>query len=296
MKNLLFISCILVSVFAKLNAQTYNPIPFGNTKWQAMRSALMQGNKSYCFFSKDTNGYYYGGKKYWRIEFLQSPSYSNTTNGVYVFDDTLQRKIFVIDTSTNNTNLLYDFSVNPNDTVYNLYNNIDGIISIDSIVIVDSVKFITYNGISRKTVFVHGGVNSDPQVWIEGVGADNFLQPSFHPGLLEFTWYLTCQEYNNTLTFGDSIECSNFLTNSINFLSPGIDINTSLYNDNLIITNPSSLGYQVFIFNLNGKTIYSKSTKNIHETINLSIHHNSILIYRILTIDKQELSGKIFIE
>ena len=296
MKNLLFISCILVSVFATLNAQTYNPIPFGNTKWQAMRSALMQGNKSYCFFSKDTNGYYYGGKKYWRIEFLQSPSYSNTTNGVYVFDDTLQRKIFVIDTSTNNTNLLYDFSGNPNGTVYNLYNNIDGIISIDSIVIVDSVKFITYNGISRKTVFVHGGVNSDPQVWIEGVGADNFLQPSFHPGLLEFTWYLTCQEYNNTLTFGDSIECSIFLTAINNFTSSSININTSLNMNNLVITNPNSVEYQVYIFDLSGKTIYTKRTNKINETINLSTNRNSLLIYRILAIDNQQVNGKIFIE
>jgi hypothetical protein len=298
LKRIIFITSIFIHTILTLTAQTYNPLPLGNTKWQAVKSALMQGNKSYCFFSKDTLGYFFGGNKYWRVEFLQTPSYSNSSNGVYVFDDTTQHKIFVIDTNTNSIHLLYDFTVNPNDTLYNLYNNIDGNVTIDSIVVVDSVKFIGYNGLNRKTIFVHGGLNSVPQVWIEGIGADNLLQPSFHPPLFEFGWNLTCQEYNNIITFGDSIECSNFLTSvkNLEITSEKINITVSQSANILRIENPNTIRYNLTIIDLAGKIICRRNTNYAIEDINLSNYQNFLLIYKIESFNNQQVIGKVYVE
>ena len=286
--NCLIITCAI--------SQVYNSIPFGNTKCHSIKYAMSQPSKSYCFYSKDTTGYYNGGKKYWKVEFLQSSTYTTSTNGVYIFDDTSLRMVSIIDTNTNSTYLLYDFSASTNDTLHNLYNNIDGSIVIDSVVIIDSIKYITYNSTSRKTIFVHGSLNSVPQIWIEGIGANNLLQPSFHPPILEFTWNLTCQEYNSNLTYGEATECNNFLTSTTHTQKNEPILTLTSNYQTLTIQNPTSTKYTLQIFNLNGQTIYTTTSNYLIQTINLPNQQNNILIYNITTTQNQQTRGKIYVE
>ena len=201
--HLLFAICCCGTIFA----QSYTPIEFGNTRWMYTKfQGTFMYSKSYCYFSKDTTGYYYGGNKYWRIERVEGPVYSPTSNGVYLFDDTAARKVYTIDTVTSMTNVLNDFSLSIGDSVNGAMPN--------EKLYADSIQFHTVNGISRKHIYLHSNqiVLPDPVVWIEGIGSTFNLFELTMSQLIEEIHTLNCQEHNGFANYGSPASCAAFMT------------------------------------------------------------------------------------
>ena len=108
----------IISLFLTIKSfsQAYVPFQFGNTRWAYMKTNTF-GNTPYFYFSKDTNGIYFNGNKYWKIEKQTSPTYTPSISYGYIFDDTLSKKVFYYSNSSGLSNLLYDFSANVGDTI-----------------------------------------------------------------------------------------------------------------------------------------------------------------------------------
>ncbi len=282
----------LTTAFSALS-QVYNPIPFGETRWNYREYNMGPTTKSYNYFSKDTTGYYFQGNKFWRIDRLFFPIYSPSTYHFYIYDDTTNRKVFAIfDTTINAVKLLYDFSANAGDTIYNLYSPGNDTVK------VDSVKYILdQNNINRKHLYVHSINTPMPQEWVEGVGSmyDFFIPSNTYPAP---SYGFICQEFSNQFVFGDANQCSIFIMSTPEFPinEREIKVTTNAISHTINILNPSSIKYNFDLIDLNGCTILTKKTNNSYETITLDNYNNSILIYQITTKTKDRLIGKIIFE
>lgn len=285
---------ILSSSFVDSIAQSYIPFQFGNTRWM-YNEQNMFNTKSYCYFSEDTTGYYYNGNKYWLVEKLYAPIYSPTMNGNYVFDDTANRKVYSLDTSTNTQHLLYDFSANVGDTVSSVYN----LVGIDT-VIVDSIQSKMVNSILRRHFYVHSiyPFVSQTRIWIEGIGSPYDL---FYPTILwtDPIYYLVCHEYNSFINYGDLFACANFLT------STG---NVERFNDMEIYPNPttekitihnknSSTRITVTVLDLMGnKLIERESISGVYITTDISSLPKGVYMINIFDNDNSKAFTKSFIK
>lgn len=281
--------CTLAYCFigASLFAQAYNPIQFGNTRWHNIVLNWNNLIDQYCYFSKDTIGFYHQGIKYWKIEKVYQSTYSPSNNVRYIYDDTTARKVYIIDTASKVIKLLYDFSVNVGDSVKNLYSDYSSAISASTKV--DSIKYITYFGINRKVIFTHGF-----NVWIEGIGSvfDLFFPAWFYP---DDNHQLLCEQYNNQIQYGDTSKCENFIVGIKNIYPIQPNINVTQNSHTITITNPTNQQYSLKIINLNGQIIANIKSYNHTEHINLSNQQNQILILKITTTQHQQITSKIYV-
>ncbi len=282
MKTKYLLLIILTLTFVNSTAQSYIPFQFGDTRWMYNEQNIFN-TKSYCYFSKDTTGYNFNGTKYYRIDKLNSPTYSPSINYSYLYDDTANRKVFTLDTLTNTAYLLYDFSTNVGDTIYSIYN----LGALDT-VIVDSIKSLPINLINRKHFFVHSYKQLVPQsrVWIEGIGSNYDL---FYPTLIlpDPLFYLVCQEYNTATNFGDALSCSNFLTNTSNIANfKTVEIYPNPSSDRITVHTQSSFQeITIIISDLTGTPLLQK--KNItQEYMEIDISFLKSGIYSIELIER----------
>ncbi len=288
MKNfILLLVFFLLSKF--IMAQSYVPFQFGNTRWM-YNDINMFRTKSYCYFSMDTTGYYHNGNKFWKIEYVQAPTYSPSNSGYYLFDDTVQRKVFIIDTSTNQEYLLYDFSANVGDTINSIYNA--G--SLDTVV-VDSIDYISINTILRKHIYVHPkGIVNLPSTWIEGIGATyELFLPSRH---LPTSFYvLMCHEHNSFINYGTNLGCSNFLTSIKHdtIIDNHITISFNPENNSIHIENPNALSYTFYLYGLSGKVIEQYVSDRTTDTFLIGHITDLIVLYNIIVKGKINQKGKI---
>ena len=242
--------------------------------------------RNYCYFSKDTTGYYFNGNKYWLIETLNSPTYTNTGSGIYITDDTIQHKVFVLDTITNQKSLLYDFSVSSGDTV--VLNNFNQYIGTGMTTnIVDTTYYAMVNGVHRKHVILKGY----PYTYIEGIGSTNdFLSPTKQ--LIDPSFSLACKEYNTNIEYGTTIVCSNFLTSIIDFPENPFKISYEPQINSIVILNPSNVKGKFLLYDITGKCILSKNISSIKTIIELR-KTNEILIYNMDYKNSSLIRGKI---
>ena len=288
MKN--YILLFVFFLFSKfLLAQSYVPFQFGNTRWM-YNEMKMFSTKSYCYFSSDTSGYYHNGNKFWKIEYVLNPTYSPSSIYRYIYDDTNARKIYTIDTISNTTYLLYDFSANVGDTINSIYN----LGFLDSVV-VDSINYITINTILRKHIYVHSKNNANlSKTWIEGIGSTyELFYPSIH--LTDPVYELICQEHNSNIDFGTNLGCSNFITTTTNYNFSDNLISISFNPDinSIHIENPNSLTYSFYIYNLTGKVIEQLLSARVIENINIGHITDVVLLYNIKVKSKINQKGKI---
>lgn len=274
---------VIISLFFtnKSFSQVYVPFQFGNTRWSYMKTNTF-GSTPYFYFSKDTNSIYYNGNKYWKIEKQTSPIYAPSTSYGYIFDDTLSKKVFYYSNSSGLSNLLYDFSVSIGDTI----NSIGNPITLDT-VIVDSIKFISSNSISRKHIYLHSIQTTNPQskIWIEGIGSYYDL---FYPSITlpDPTYNLICYQYKSNTLYPDTLNgantCNSFLTSVNN------------YENNLISIFPNPTRNTIFIkpnittqitnyklYNTIGSIIKNEQLKNY--TINIQDQPTGIYYLQLQT-------------
>lgn len=288
MKNYILIFIFLL--FSKfLLAQSYIPFQFGNTRWM-YNEIKMFSTKSFCYFSFDTSGYYHNGNKFWKIEYVLNPTYSPSNIYRYVYDDTIARKIYTIDTISNTTFLLYDFSANVGDTINSVYN-----VGYLDTVVVDSINYISINTILRKHIYVHSKNNVNlSKTWIEGIGSTyELFYPSIH--LPDPVYELICQEYNTFINFGTNLGCSNFITTTkyYNILDNQIAISFNPDINSIHIENPNSLTYSFYIYDFSGKVIEQLLSARVIENIDIGHISDVVVLYNLNVKSKINKNGKI---
>ena len=283
--KIILLSLIFIGLCYASFSQSYTPIEFGNTRWMYTEMNFTY-TRNYCYFSKDTTGYYFNGNKYWLIETLNSPTYTNTGSGIYITDDTIQHKVFVLDTITNQKSLLYDFSVSSGDTV--VLNNFNQYIGTGMTTnIVDTTYYAMVNGVHRKHVILKGY----PYTYIEGIGSTNdFLSPTKQ--LIDPSFSLACKEYNTNIEYGTTIVCSNFLTSIIDFPENPFKISYEPQINSIVILNPSNVKGKFLLYDITGKCILSKNISSIKTIIELR-KTNEILIYNMDYKNSSLIRGKI---
>ena len=282
--------CILINslflfIYYISFSQSYTPIEFGNTRWMYAEMNFSY-TRNYCYFSKDTTGYYFNGDKYWLIEALNSPTYTAIGSGLFVTDDTVKHKVFVIDTTTNQKSLLYDFSVSIGDTV--TLNNFTTYIGTGPTThIVDTIYYAMVNGVNRKHIILNGY----PWEYIEGIGSTNdFFSPT--KTLIDPSFSLSCEEYNSNINYGSTTICSNFLTNSQDISEKTFQIMYNKQNNSLVILNPLNLVGKIYLYDLLGNLIQTEGIQAIKSIIKL-LKNEEVLIYKIDIKNNASISGKI---
>jgi len=210
----------------------------------------------------------------------------DTVSELYSFyflrEDTIEKKVWRYWSYYDVEDLLYDFSLQQGDTLYDYYTYA---------VTIDTVYFITTDdGVTRKKFEIDQGYTIG--YYIEGIGgiAGIFNQPL---GYFEAGAWLMCVKDNNANIILDiGGHCYDFMTNA-----PIIKNNTQIkifpnpFSKNIVIES-SYEKLDISIYNIFGYEVITQEL-NMNNTINLSKLNSGIYFLRIIEDDKIIHSEKI---
>jgi hypothetical protein len=297
--KLLVIICLFFTI--KSFSQSYIPFQFGNTRWKNAHYDFNSFVKDFCFFSTDTIGITINNLKYYPIEKSNSPVPLSSNIVAYLRDDTIAKKVFILNLIDSTENILYDFSVQAGDTVKGIKfsGDICGVIPFLDTIKIDSVIIRNYNGINRRlymgrSIAIHPNnmnINHLQYRYVEGIGSiQDLLDPKPYPWT-DPSFYMNCYTFNSVNYYGSTSDCSIFYT-SVNDLT-----NSNKFS---IYPNPSYNGiYHINttekitwkILNIQGEII-SKGAQN-----NIDISNQPTGIYYLqLKTDKGNQTAKIIKE
>lgn len=212
------------------------------------------------------------------------PPYAIDTNvtyqrGIFMREDTLVRKVFVYNNAINSDDLLYDFTLQPGDTLKSQYSYMP---------IVTKVSDTTLlTGDTMKVFYLNNGEN-----YIESIGGSKgFCFPMFY--LVNGCSHPKCIENNGVHIWGDA--CYPLLTSNVAhyeydhkieiFPNPATDFLELKRNDNSEIT--------INIYDMTGRIILIKTLNNKSEKIDISLLKAGTYIYKLFGLDSQTIRGKI---
>jgi hypothetical protein len=288
----------LFFLIAKLGfTQTYVAFPDSNTVWSVDTTKyFVHGDSVYnsltykkYYLSSDSNL----APSSWRLAGL-------------VRQDTAHKRIYGIKLTTSVERLLYDFSLNPSDTV--------GVYPMDfsfsppapfilKILAKDSVLI---NGRYRTRLKAKGFYTSSgwTEYWIEGIGS---VYGPLNPGLVAWNVAdycvptLLCQKVNGALLYMNS----QYNTCYFNTCLTGI-YEYSKSNLVTLFPNPNSgsfsvqvqnsTGNSIEIYNMLGERIRVESLRNLSTIMDLTTQPKGMYFYRVISENKFIGSGKLVIE
>ncbi len=284
-------SLFLISLFAKtIAAQTYYPLLDSINEWsytaqmigvrlsaQTQTSDCTYPLSCYNSFKQYTgqdsliNGHYY--KPVFNNYYLCSMG--------FIREDTAARKVFFIDNLSPTEKVLYNFSMNVNDTMSIHFISFGAYVN--GVYTLDSIKPITIHAGNRRAFYLscHTSIGSPVLTWIESVGNlndvlypyfDNHFMPGYFnscPGVVhQFQQFMICFDHNYkvyydtcSLTMSQNNPCCATYSDSCDYYSflGGIDETSSLSSMD-IFPNPS-----------NGKTTVSLDVKQ-NDNFEIIIH------------------------
>lgn len=127
-------------------------------------------------------------------------------------EDTLTGKVYFRKYNDLDEGLLYDFSLQPGDTVQVVNEFIDEIVAP---MICDSVDMVNVNGVLKKRIFLNSFYNPDVliETWIEGVGSSYGIMNSglTASGIVGSSASMLCCSQNNTTIWMDSLFANCYL-------------------------------------------------------------------------------------
>jgi hypothetical protein len=229
----------------------------------------------------------YNGKTYTQIN-IDSPSGSTLLE---IREDTLTKKVY--QGNEVEEYVLYDFSLNEGDSTHTPGDN--------DMFYVDSVRFINYDSVIRKTIYFHEYWGDYFPVWIEGIGSTaginrNCTQPALY-------WWdmpeLLCCKYSNKMVFesqnGRTYGCA-LETLSVPFFETGIKVKLSPNPvtdvSNLTFENLKNQNFELSVFNVLGKQVNSRTTAGNSFTINKNDFPPGIYLLQLKTNQKIIYSSK----
>lgn len=268
MKNYLNLIFVLLLSSVSINAQSYIPIPLENTFWKHNVGGGEPGcvcNSQYVLY---TNGdTLVNNQTYTKFDFygdIDCPCISPTINFGIIRQDSVARKVYMIEKDSTEEKILYDFSQQVGDTVNSMLSKI---FTQQVFLTITSIDSIQIDGIYHKRFNI---LNSSTQL-IEGVGSTRGFLHDFEQ--FESLCDLICINSNEqTIYPSSSSQCN---------LALGVKNKEYLNSDNIsIFPNPTSTSLnisssnesfqQIEIFNSIGEKIKIITCEGKNLEINIS--------------------------
>ncbi|MEQ1732156.1 MAG: T9SS type A sorting domain-containing protein [Bacteroidia bacterium] len=293
MKTILLISALVVSVFTT-QAQ-YQALPDSNAVWSVMESKF--------FISGDS---LYNGHLYKKYNKCSGPSLTTGVFFALLREDSLTQRIYTVPADSSQERLLYDFSLNVNDTVsvypsVDYYNsqggNIVRVIAIDSVLIGTKYR-------KRLSLKSYNFGFYEIEYWIEGIGSTYGLffpdaigagivdgcLPSLlcvtHNGitLYDDTAYASCYEFCNTSGFKN--KALEHITSFPNPTATTLTINATASISTVCMYN--GLGQQVI------NNLYTSASNT--QTIPVNTLPNGIYMLQVSTVNNTVSAIKVVVQ
>ena len=143
------------------------------------------------------------------VAIIEDKKYIITDYAGYLHEDTIEKKVNMLNTWWDKEILLYDFSLQKGDSI--LLQKIDngGVIVDHSKYIIDSISPFQLIGIESRAIYLTGEPRNrgkiEHPVWIEGIGSlGNLIYPEFGPDIWNFG-ELACFYKNGELLYQSSL-------------------------------------------------------------------------------------------
>jgi hypothetical protein len=283
-----FIILFFVAFAYVSKAQTYFPLVENNKMWNYKTNYY----NPYLFTShsvKLEGDTIINSKNHKKVWYCNDEYYFDWHQSGFIREDIKTKKVYVFQGLEEE--LLYDFSLQLNDTFKTSYDCIQTVFKIDSIKIND--KF-------RKRLWLSIWGNQDTttywgyELWIEGIGSNKGF-PTVCPSALVGSWdELLCFHEYYKIVYENPIYNSCYMNNTgtTEIEKPEIEI---FYADKFLNINfDEKAEYKLVIYDILGNTIFSKQIQS-SEKINLEKFNlkQGIYIYTLLNKEKILKKNKI---
>lgn len=287
--------CAIIMSVTSLYAQSYIPLLQQNNQWNILRRDA-NPNLYYTEIYKidlDTiiNGYLC--KKV--IKTNDSSSSAAFSFAYYMYEDTLEKKIYTLDNNFNKK-LYFNFNVHIGDTLilYSPYYNLN---YCDTFY-VSQIDIENIGGLNRKKIstnFKLGVTLINAEVWIEGIGTYKGLPYSGFPPITGPLFNLLCFRNNNQLIYYNTNYNYCYANNiGINdFENPKISVYPNPITDNLFIENILNKDSQLQIFDVYGRLVFNQNLIEQNNTISVSNLKRGIYYVEIYNKNNKVFTKKI---
>ncbi|MDD4217824.1 MAG: T9SS type A sorting domain-containing protein [Bacteroidales bacterium] len=155
----------------------------------------------------------------------------------------------------------------------------------DTLVIVEDVEFINYEGVLRKTYALRAfGENSVlPEIFIEGVGSKSgYYYTGMHTffALVGSGISLLCADDNETIIYHNELYGDCFITNSIEIQSDKLSIYPNPCDSKIFIATQNNNKLKFDIIDISGKIVMTNYVVN-NESVDISQLKTSLYTIRI---------------
>ena len=275
MKMKRFLTLLFVAFCFVANAQTYYPLVDTGKVWN-FKSTGCDPTKYSTYSEKLEGDTIIDSKNYKKVYGSYNEYNTEWVNFLFIREDIATKKVYL--RQGINENLLYDFSLQLNDTFKTLYNENDGYRCIQTVLKVDSIKI--YNHFRKRLwmSIMDSNDTSDCEQWIEGIGSVRGFPAVCVSGMLGGYSELLCYHENDTMFYQNPIYNSCYMNNTgiTEFEKPKIEI---FYADKFLnITFNEKAEYKLVVYDIIGNSIFSKQIKS-SEKINLENYNLKQGIY-----------------
>lgn len=296
------IAVLFVLIYIKGISQTYFPFPDTNAVWTVLGAQTTQHTIYAVKGDSVYNATVY--KKYFTV------TDTNLSNAQFTFhalvrQDLTSKRIYGIKKNTTTERVLYDFSLNVNDTL-SVYSFDFPFTNDKHKIIVTHIDNVLVNSVSRKRFKVIGtqylSQPCTPEYWIEGIGSLNGL---FNSGTSDFCItdfnfpILLCEKENGILNYVHAPCNSCFASPCLGVgVKEQVNINDEIYlypnpaNEELNVSfnMQTNIDFnKIFIYNSLGQLIRQEGIdfKNNKASINTSSLQNGIYFLNLKGVNKQ---------
>ncbi|MDD2634272.1 MAG: T9SS type A sorting domain-containing protein [Bacteroidales bacterium] len=273
MKNLISI-LVFVLMSALVFCQEYDPIVKTGKRLSIGHHYMGQPNPTatnYELIGDDTTINELQYKKLMKSD--MNHEFDPTYTLIGFIRETEDRKVY-LRTLDNLEGLYYDYYVESGDTLnfYNpflksLYDDLLPSFGADTLIIVENVEFVNYEGVLRKTYNLRAfGENSlSPETFIEGVGS---MSGYYNAGLYKFfaltgsSISLLCADDNGAIIYHNELYGNCFITNSNQIKSDELSIYPNPCDSKICITTQNNNKAHFSIIDITGKTVMTNYVTN----------------------------------
>ena len=310
MKKIIFI--LLALAFFRVNAQSYQYVPFptGNTVWSEYYKSAEQQSYPwiYTYYDKiamtgeDTT---INGKVYKKL-YTFNDSVFNINNAtylggireenkkIYYYGDTIHEyKPFFSFQEV----LLYDFTLNIEDTLPSALNFYCNFLAYDPPLIVSEIDTVLLGNKLRKVFKFY----NEPGIsWIEGIGSIKgllFYTSNLHVTGSDPNGTLICFKQNDTIIYFNNnySECMPLNINENNVMNENIVVSPNPATNYLTIKSGIIQPFTFQLYNMQGTALLAGKTSNTQTELNVANLPRGLYVLKIIT-NNQSVAKKIVLQ